>query len=127
MTSERFKRVAAALEQPLCDLHGGGHMQAWRIDVLARPDQLDPIGEAAQRTLSAAELRGVTSVRSRRGYLLSDQLTREQVERFAAAVLCDPVIEQTTVHAPGAQPPQPVVWPCAAACTTSACCWKAMA
>ena len=82
-------------------------MQAWRIDVLARPDQLDPIGEAAQRTLSAAELRGVTSVRSRRGYLLSDQLTREQVERFAAAVLCDPVIEQTTVHAPGAQPPQP--------------------
>ena len=77
-------------------------MQAWRIDVLARPDQLDPIGDAAQRTLSAGGLLGVSSVRSRRGYLLGAELTREQVDAFTRAVLCDPVIERYDVHAPGA-------------------------
>lgn len=76
-------------------------MQAWRIDVLARQGQLDPIGEAAQRTLTAAGLHGVTDVRSRRGYLLSAELTEPQVEAFARAVLCDPVIEEFALHAPG--------------------------
>lgn len=81
-------------------------MQAWRIDVLARPDQLDPIGDAAQRTLSAGGLLGVSSVRSRRGYLLGAELTREQVDAFTRAVLCDPVIERYDVHAPGAGAPK---------------------
>ena len=82
-------------------------MQAWRIDVLAQPDQLDPIGDAARRTLTAAGLTGVSSVRSRRGYLLAAELTREQVDAFAEGVLCDPVIECFTVHAPGAASPRP--------------------
>ena len=82
-------------------------MQAWRIDVLARPDQLDPIGDAAQRSLASAGLTGVARVRSRRGYLLGASLTQPQVESFAAAVLCDPVIEQCTIHAPGAAAPSP--------------------
>ncbi|MEC9047331.1 MAG: phosphoribosylformylglycinamidine synthase subunit PurL [Planctomycetota bacterium] len=81
-------------------------MQAWRIDVLARPDQLDPIGDAAQRTLSAGGLEGVSSVRSRRGYLLGAELTLEQVHAFAQAVLCDPVIERFDVHAPGSVAPR---------------------
>ncbi|MEC8253331.1 MAG: phosphoribosylformylglycinamidine synthase subunit PurS, partial [Planctomycetota bacterium] len=81
-------------------------MQAWRIDVLARPDQLDPIGDAAQRTLSAGGLAGVSSVRSRRGYLLGAELTLEQVNAFAQAVLCDPVIERFDVHAPGSVAPR---------------------
>ncbi len=76
-------------------------MQAWRIDVLAKQGQLDPLGAAAQRTLTAAGLNGITGVRSRRGYLLGAELTEQQVESFARAVLCDPVIEDYVVHAPG--------------------------
>ncbi len=77
-------------------------MQAWRIDVLARADQLDPIGDAAQRTLRAAGLEAVAGVRSRRGYLLGAELERTQVEAVAEAVLCDPVVERFVVHEPGA-------------------------
>lgn len=76
-------------------------MQAWRIDVLAREGRRDPTGDAAQRTLAAAGLTGVTAVRARRGYLLGRELERAQVERFAIEVLCDPVIERFVVHAPG--------------------------
>lgn len=59
------------------------------------------------RTLRAAGLSDVSSVRSRRGYLLSAELSREQVEAFAVAVLCDPVIERFAVHAPGEAPATP--------------------
>ena len=79
-------------------------MQAWRIDVLAKPGQLDPIGSAAQRTLTVAGLHGITGVRSRRGYLLSAELNEQQVRSFARAVLCDPVIEEFVLHAPNTVP-----------------------
>ena len=82
-------------------------MQAWRIDVLARQDQLDPIGESARRSLDQAGLQGVASVRARRGYLLGSELTRAQVDAFAAAVLCDPIVETFVVHAPGAAADHP--------------------
>ncbi|MGC6488561.1 MAG: phosphoribosylformylglycinamidine synthase subunit PurL [Planctomycetota bacterium] len=75
--------------------------------MLARPDQLDPIGDAAQRSLAAAGLNGVTGVRSRRGYLLGAALSRAEVDSFTAAVLCDPVIEQAAVHPPGASAASP--------------------
>lgn len=76
-------------------------MQAWRIDVLAKEGQLDPNGAAAQRTLTAGGLTGITSVRARRGYLLAAELDQQKVETFAREVLCDPVIEDFVVHAPG--------------------------
>ncbi len=82
-------------------------MQAWRIDVVARDGQLDPIGAAALRALTDAGLAHVTEVRARRGYLLGAELRREQVERFAREVLCDPVVERFEVHAPGADVARP--------------------
>ena len=82
-------------------------MQAWRIDVLARPDQPDPMGRAALRALQAAGLEGVQDVRARRGYLLGAELQEAQVREFARAVLCDPVVDQFVVHAPTAAPQQP--------------------
>ncbi|MBM4063122.1 MAG: phosphoribosylformylglycinamidine synthase, partial [Planctomycetes bacterium] len=82
-------------------------MQAWRIDVLVRPDQPDPAGAAAERALRGAGLDGVTAVRSRRGYLLGAELTEAQVRAFAGSVLCDPVVDHFTVHAPGVSPPPP--------------------
>ncbi len=78
-------------------------MQAWRIDVLARPEHHDPMGTAALRALRAAGLDGIQDVRSRRGYLLAAELPEDKVRSFARAVLCDPVIDQFVVHAPDAK------------------------
>ena len=82
-------------------------MQAWRIDVLVRPEQPDPAGTSAGRALQAAGLDAVTGVRSRRGYLLGAELSEPQVREFARAVLCDPVVDTFVVHAPGASDPLP--------------------
>jgi phosphoribosylformylglycinamidine synthase len=81
-------------------------MQAWRVDVVVRPDQQDPMGGSAQRALRAAGLDGVHRVRSRRGYLLGAELGEAQVRAFAAAVLCDPVVDEFVVHPPGDAAPQ---------------------
>jgi phosphoribosylformylglycinamidine synthase len=84
-------------------------MQAWRIEVLVRSEQPDPAGEAARRALAAAGLSELSSVRSRRGYLLGAELKEAQVREFARAVLTDPVVDQFVVHAPGV--PDPVLPP----------------
>ncbi len=80
-------------------------MQAWRVDVVVKPDQQDPMGGSALRALRAAGLDGVQRVRSRRGYLLAAELDEAQVRAFAGAVLCDPVVCEFHLHAPGANPP----------------------
>lgn len=80
-------------------------MQAWRIEVLVRPEQPDPAGEAARRALERAGLAGIRRVRSRRGYLLGDQLGEDQVRSFAKTVLADPVTDTIEVFAPGARSP----------------------
>jgi phosphoribosylformylglycinamidine synthase len=80
-------------------------MQAWRVDLLVRPEQPDPAGDAAARALRAAGLAGLSSVRSHRGYLLGPELSAQQVERFAASVLADPVLDICRVLAPGATSP----------------------
>src|SRR5262245_27984535 len=77
-------------------------MQAWRIDVLVRPEQQDPMGTAALRALRGAGVEGIEDVRCRRGYLLAAELDEAQVREFARAVLCDPVVDHFVVHAPGA-------------------------
>ncbi|MBL9076145.1 MAG: phosphoribosylformylglycinamidine synthase subunit PurL [Planctomycetes bacterium] len=82
-------------------------MQAWRVDVVVKPDQQDPMGGSALRALRAAGLDGIDRVRSRRGYLLARELDEAQVRRFAAAVLCDPVVDECSVHAPGATAASP--------------------
>ncbi|MFO1077705.1 MAG: phosphoribosylformylglycinamidine synthase subunit PurS [Planctomycetota bacterium] len=75
-------------------------MQAWRVDVLVRPGQPDPAGDAALRALRAAGLHGIEQVRSRRGYLLGAELSAGDVQRFAKSVLADPVADALAVHAP---------------------------
>jgi phosphoribosylformylglycinamidine synthase len=82
-------------------------MQAWRVDVLVRPEHPDPAGEASQRALAAAGVAGITAVRSKRGYLLGSELSEAQVRTFARAVLCDPVLDLFVVHAPDASDPEP--------------------
>ena len=60
------------------------------------------MGSSALRALRGAGLDGVQDVRARRGYLLAAELPEASVRAFARAVLCDPVVDQFVVHAPGA-------------------------
>jgi phosphoribosylformylglycinamidine synthase len=100
----RARRAAANAAAPAVPRrrHRDHRMQAWRIDVLVRPEHRDPMGHAALRALRGAGLAGIADVRSRRGYLLAAELPEEKVRSFARAVLCDPVIDHFVVHAPGA-------------------------
>lgn len=82
-------------------------MQAWRVDVLVKEGRPDPAADAAQRALAAAGVTGITGVRTRRGYLLGDELERAQVEEFTRAVLSDPIADDFAIHAPGAEVPAP--------------------
>jgi phosphoribosylformylglycinamidine synthase len=78
-------------------------MQAWRVEVAVRPKLPDPAGEAARAALETAGFELSGPVRSRHGYLLGADLTREQVEQFAHDVLADPIQEQFEVFAPGVE------------------------
>ena len=92
--------------------YGGDH---WKFDARASysesrrtfSDMEDGFFYTVATTLSnvlvsAQGLDGITDVRSRRGYLLAAELPEDKVRSFARAVLCDPVIDQFVVHAPGA-------------------------
>ena len=80
-------------------------MQAWRVEVRVRSSLPDPVGLAAGRALSDAGLT-VDLVRSRRGYLLGDELTAAQVRQFAREVLADPVVDEVDILEPqGVAPP----------------------
>ncbi len=60
----------------------------------------DPKGRAAAAALRSVGLQWQGEVSARRGFLLGDNLTRQQVERFAREVLADPVTEGFEVYAP---------------------------
>jgi len=75
-------------------------MQAWRVEVSVRPGLPDPAGVAAGSALREAGLEFQGAIQSRRGYLLGDELTREQVEAFAREVLVDPIQEESRIFAP---------------------------
>lgn len=77
-------------------------MQAWRVEILVRPSEPDPVGDYARKSLIAAGL-AVSAVRSRRGFLLGAELSAQQVHEFAKAVLADPVLDTFEIHAPFAE------------------------
>jgi phosphoribosylformylglycinamidine synthase len=70
----------------------------WHIIIEPAPGQVDRLGESL--TLEAAEsgVSGVASIRSARGFLLEGRIDRAEVERAAAAVLVDPVVETYSIH-----------------------------
>jgi phosphoribosylformylglycinamidine synthase len=77
-------------------------MRAWRVEVFPREGLPDPKGVAAAAALRGAGLEFAGDVTARRGFLLGEQLTPAQVERFAREVLADPVAENFEVFAPDA-------------------------
>ncbi|HVS19174.1 MAG TPA: phosphoribosylformylglycinamidine synthase subunit PurL [Planctomycetota bacterium] len=74
--------------------------RAWRVEVFRREDAPDPEGEHARAALAEAGLEGLAAVRSGRGYLLSPELPRADLERTARALFLDPVLEELELTAP---------------------------
>jgi phosphoribosylformylglycinamidine synthase len=75
-------------------------LPAWRVEVFARRPEHDVAAGHAREELAAAGLAGVRQVRSGRGYLLCGALERGTVERIAAELLFDPVLEEARLIAP---------------------------
>jgi phosphoribosylformylglycinamidine synthase len=67
--------------------------RAWRVEVYRRAGAPDPEGEHARAALREVGLAGVERVRSGRGYLLSPELSRADLERISAQLFVDPVLE----------------------------------
>jgi phosphoribosylformylglycinamidine synthase II len=74
--------------------------EAWRVEVLRRPDVGDPEGESLRASLVELGLRGVTSVRTARGYFLSPHYAEEAVREIAAGFLSDPVVNEVRLRPP---------------------------
>ncbi len=77
-------------------------MKAWRIEVFYKPGIPDPPGFSALRALRQAGLEEVREVRTIRGTLLPEDLSREDAVRAASELLCDPVTEEFRILPPGA-------------------------
>lgn len=81
--------------------------QAWRIEVFRRAVDTDPDGAQALALLAEFGIQSIREVRRGRGYLLSPALSRSQAERLARELLCDPVLDEHRLWAPGERPDAP--------------------
>lgn len=69
------------------------------VDVVIKPEILDPQGKAIEAALVRSGHGGVTSVRAGKHFELEvdDTVTDAELERLAGGVLANPVIETWTV------------------------------
>ena len=82
--------------------------QAWRLEVFRVPGQADPRGRAIEGLAAELQLEGrLDGVRFGRGFLLPPELSRAAVDEIVANVLCDPVVDQVRLTAPGDAPEVP--------------------
>ena len=75
------------------------------VDVMLKPEILDPQGKAVQGALPRLGFEGISEVRQGKRFKLEVQgdLTPERMEQLrdiAETLLSNPVIEDFTVHAP---------------------------
>ena len=80
---------------------------AWRVEVFKRPDIHDPAGDHAAADLREAGLEALEGCRAGQGYLLPPELEQAEVERLTVDLLCDPVLEDARILAPGQAPDAP--------------------
>ncbi len=69
------------------------------VDVVIKPEILDPQGKAIQAALARSGHAGVTEVRAGKHFELDvdGAVTDEELERLAGSILANPVIETWTV------------------------------
>jgi phosphoribosylformylglycinamidine synthase len=85
----------------------GASAPAWRVEVFRADRWEDPRGAQALAAAKELGLTGFERVRFGRGYLLNGRLSRPAVERLARELLCDPVVDELRLYAPGQQPESP--------------------
>jgi phosphoribosylformylglycinamidine synthase len=70
------------------------------VDVMPKPEILDPQGQAVANALPRLGFAGVTEVRQGKRFELEvdDSVDDETLARIADGLLANPVIEQWTVH-----------------------------
>jgi phosphoribosylformylglycinamidine synthase len=70
------------------------------VDVVLKPEILDPQGQAIVGALSRLDLHGVTDVRQGKHFELEvdDSVDDETITRLADTLLANPVIENFTVR-----------------------------
>jgi len=73
------------------------------VDVMLKPEILDPQGKAVEGALGRLGLAGVTSVRQGKTFTLEldgevDEARLAQVHEFAASLLSNPVIEDYVIR-----------------------------
>jgi len=95
---------------------GAAHVSlpdAWRIEVFRRASVDDPEGGHARGALLECGATGLAeglregSVRLGRGFLLPPSLTEAQVATAVRELLADPVLDETRITAPRAEPARP--------------------
>lgn len=79
------------------------------VDVMLKPEILDPQGQAIANALPTLGFSAITAVRQGKRFEveIDGELTEEvlaEVTRAAGTLLSNPVIEDFTVHADGADP-----------------------
>ena len=69
------------------------------VNVMPKAEILDPQGQAVVRALGRIGVEGVADVRQGKRFEIevSDEVTREQVEKMAEVLLANPVIEDFDV------------------------------
>jgi phosphoribosylformylglycinamidine synthase len=74
------------------------------VDVVLKPEILDPQGQAIVGALGRLGITGVSDVRQGKHFELEvdDSVTDEQVEKLADTLLANPVIENFTISRPSA-------------------------
>lgn len=70
------------------------------VDVVLKPEILDPQGQAILGALGRLGIEGVTSVRQGKHFELEvdDEVTDEAIAKLADTLLANPVIEDFTIH-----------------------------
>lgn len=70
------------------------------VDVMLKPEILDPQGQAIMGALPALGIEGVVSVRQGKHFEIEIEagMAEERVRELAATLLANPVIEDFSVH-----------------------------
>ncbi|MBV9012184.1 MAG: phosphoribosylformylglycinamidine synthase subunit PurS [Pseudonocardiales bacterium] len=70
------------------------------VDVVVKPEILDPQGQAILRALPRLGVHGVRDVRQGKHFEfdVDDDVDAETLQRIAGELLANPVIEEWTVH-----------------------------